>query len=261
MQIHYEAIQAGASDIARREMVAQYLLAVSRWDEELADLLAWMYDGHEEQYGTDPDWEILSVEDQRLIRLPTWTGRPSRFYLRMRIDLFVHEKFLKGKNQVVDHKTGKDLPKQKDLDFDDQFGLYCWGARQLGDDVFGAIYSAARTQRNISPMSLETRFSRTRIYRTERELETIAREAFLTARIAYSIPSGQAPRWVDSAAIGPHRCIVKCPFTEPCLMGRKAGAGQEHTYLLSVARQLTEEEQLADRGYIDPLFPSGAHDE
>lgn len=256
MQMHYEAIQAGASDTSRRKAVAEYCLAIAHWDEELADLIAWMYDGYEERWGTDPDWEILAVEDQRLIRLPTWKGRPSRFYLRMRIDLLVHERYLKGKTQVVDHKSGRDLPKQRDLDFDDQFGLYTWGCHQLGDNVFGAIYSAARTQRNQSPQALDTRFDRIRIYRTEKELDTIAREAFLTARLAYSVPSGQAPRWVDSAPIGPHRCVVKCPFTEPCLMGRKAGAGQEHSYLKAVAQQLTEEEQLAERGYIDPLFPT-----
>lgn len=256
MQLHYECLKAGTLDIERRREIAEYLIAVEQWDEELAGLLAWMYDGYEERWGTDSDWEILAVEDQRLIRLPTTTGRASRYYLRMRIDLLVHETFLKGKMLVVDHKSGQNLPRNKDLDLDDQFGLYTWGARTLGDPIFGSLYNAARTQRNKSPMELDERFSRTRVYRTDRELDIIAREAFVTARTAYSAYApGEAPRFVDSAAIGPHRCVVKCPFTEPCLMGRKAGKGAEQSWLRSSYTQLTEEEQLAERGYIHPMMP------
>lgn len=50
---------------------------------------------------------------------------------------------------------------------------------------------------------------------------------------------------------------MKCPFTEPCLMGRKSGDRNEREYLRSIAVQLTEEEQLTERGYIDPLWPDG----
>ncbi|HKZ25471.1 MAG TPA: PD-(D/E)XK nuclease family protein, partial [Acidimicrobiia bacterium] len=155
MQEHYLAIQAEATEHTRRRAVAEILLAEQEADEERADLVAWMYDGYEERWGTDPQWEVLGVEDQRLIRLPTRTGRASRFWLRMRIDLLVRERLSavggpssKVKTWVVDHKSGRDLPQERELALDDQFGLYTWGARTLGTPVFGSIYSAARTQRN-----------------------------------------------------------------------------------------------------------------
>jgi len=227
-------------------------------------LVAWMYDGYEERWGTDPQWEVLGVEDQRLIRLPTRTGRASRFWLRMRIDLLVRERLSavggpssKVKTWVVDHKSGRDLPQERELALDDQFGLYTWGARTLGTPVFGSIYSAARTQRNrVAPQLLEERFERYRLYRTDPELETIAREAWATARTAYSYQPGQAPRAPDTAPIGPSRCRAKCPFTEPCLFGRKTGPMAEQRFLRDGGYvQLTEDEQLVERGYVDPLKP------
>jgi hypothetical protein len=258
MAEHYRALQSGATDTARLNAVARILVLADTEDPERADLLGWMYDGHCEVYGTDPDWEIVSVEDQRLIRLPTTTGRASRFYLRMRADLIIRERNIKKpKLWLVDHKSGKNLPVEKELDLDDQFGLYTWGLRRLGDDIFGAIYSAARTQRNVSePQTLDSRFSRTRLYRTDRELETIAREAFATARAFYRYRPGEAPRAPDTSPIGPSRCRFKCPFTEPCLLGRKAGPAVEQHFLRDGGFvQLTEDEQLAERGYPDPLQP------
>ena len=252
--IHYLAIQAGASDTKRRRAVAELLL--DEQDQERAGLVAWMYDGYEAMYGTDPDWEILTVEDQRLARLPTMTGRASRFYLRMRTDMVIRDRTLGRKVHVVDHKSGQNLPTEKELDLDDQFGLYTYGERQLGVPVFASIYNAARTQRNISEQTLESRFSRTRIYRTDHELETIAREAYQTARAAYRYKPGEAPRAPDTSPIGPSRCKSKCPFTEPCLMGRKAGSRAEVLFLEAGGFvQMTEAEQLAERGYVDPLMP------
>ena len=258
MAIHYLAIQAGTTDTKRRREVADLLLEAD--DEEHADLVAWMYDGYEEMWGVDPDWEIVSVEDQRLCRLPTATGRASRFYLRLRTDLVIRDRAMRNHLHVVDHKSGQNLPVDRELDLDDQFGLYTWGHRQLGEPVFASIYSAARTQRNkVQPQTLEERFSRTRIYRTDRELETIAREAYTTARAAYRYKEGEAPRAPDTTSLGPNRCRFKCPFTEPCLLGRKTGPAAEADFLGSGGFvQMTEAEQLTERGYVDPLMPPGA---
>jgi hypothetical protein len=264
MAEHYRAVQAGSSDLARRRAVAEMLLQASGVNADEADLCAWMYDGYEERWGTDPQWEIIAVEDQRLIRLPNAAGRGSRFWLRMRADLLVRERLHAvggtagaAKIHVVDHKSGRNLPNERELDLDDQFGLYTWGYRRQGIDVFASLYNAARTQRNkVEHQPLDERFSRTRLYRTGRELETIAREAYQTVRAHYQRPSGVAPRAPDTSPIGPHRCTAKCPFTEPCLLGRKAGPRAEQDFLASGGyRQLTDDEHLVERGYAAPLQP------
>lgn len=236
------------------------------------ELVAWMYDGHEDVWGTDDDWEIVAIEDQRLFRLPDTSGRASRFYLRMRLDLLIRQRTVEiaghrvkasndpdskrfGKLWLVDHKSGKDLPTDKELDIDDQFGLYTLGCRQLGNPVFGSIYSAARTYRHVEPRPSEELFARKRLYRTPIELDTIAREAFLTARTAYAYKSGDAPRAPDT-----DRCRWRCPFTEPCLHGRKTSPTQERIFLESGGwTQLDEAARLKLRGYEDPLMPEGAN--
>jgi hypothetical protein len=257
MHIHYAALQAGSTEHARLAAVVAHLEEDE--DFERRELVAWMYAGHVEMWGTDPDWEIVEVEASRLIRLPTGTGRASRFWLRMRLDLLIRERTLGGKLWLVDHKSGRNLPTEKELDLDDQFGLYTWGLRKGGADIFGSVYSAARTQRNkdASTQPLDERYSRTRLYRTDRELETIAREAYAKARSHFLFPSGQAPRAPDTSPIGPHRCRFKCPFTEPCLLGRKAGPAAELQFLGAGGyEQLDEATQLERRGYgPDPQTP------
>lgn len=255
MAIHYGCLMSGTTDHERLAFVADHLMTIEESDPETAALVAWMYDGYVECYGDDPDWEIVGVEDQRLIRLPTVAGRPSRFWLRMRVDMLVRERNIKSpKLWVVDHKSGRNLPNDRELDIDDQFGLYTWGLRQLGTPVFGSVYSAARTQRNkVEPQTIPDRFARIRLYRADPELDEIAREAYVTARTAYAYGTGRnpAPRAPDT-----DRCRWRCPFTEPCLMGRKAGSFAETRFLQDGGfTQQTEAQHLADRGYPEPLRP------
>jgi hypothetical protein len=269
LQIHYLCIQAGATAMARRKAVADFLVeSVDEYGIETCELVAWMYDGHEDMYGEDEDWEIVAVEDQRLCRLPTSNGRPSRFYLRMRIDLMIRERSVEvaghrvkastdpdskrhGKLWLVDHKSGKNLPTDKELDIDDQFGLYTWGARQVGEPVFGSLYNAARTYQHKEERPLEERFARKRLYRTEQELDTLALEAMITARTAYRYGIDEAPRAPD-----PDRCKWRCPFTEACLHGRKTNPKQEALFLSAGGfERLDEAARLEARGYDNPLQP------
>jgi hypothetical protein len=248
MEAHYGHIQAGATTQARRLWIANYLSEVANTEQEIADLIAWMFDGYEELYGCDPDWEVLAIEEPFIIRLPTLRGRPSRFWLRLRTDLIVRIRMgARRRIWVVDHKTSVRLPSERELEIDDQFGLYTYGVRKSGWDIFGSIHNAARTQHNVAPMTFEERFGRTLMYRTDDELETIAREAFQTARNVYSFPAETAPRSPDS-----DRCKWRCQFTEACLTGRKAGAKSEALFLESSGfARITEDEQLARRGYGD----------
>lgn len=182
------------------------------------ELIHWMYLGHIDHYGTDPNWKILAVEHNAQVWLPTLKGTRSSFKLKIKIDLVVLDRRTGGL-WVVDHKSGKDLPTEKMLDIDDQFGLYTWGLRQLGKQVMGSLHSAARTQRNKDqtkhPQALEDRFRRTRLFRTDVELDRIAQEAYLTFRRAYAI-KGEAERAPNSDT-----CRWRCDYTEQCLGGRK----------------------------------------
>lgn len=194
---------------------------------EEQELIEWMYRGHVEYWGLDPQWEILAVEHAPEVWLVTANGTRSRFRLKMKIDLIVRERSTRN-IWVVDHKSGKDLPKDKELDLDDQFGLYTWGLRQLGHTVHGSIHSAARTHRNKDqtkhPQPLHERFARKPMYRTDRELDVLALEAYRALRQAYAIPVGEAPR-----STNPDTCRWRCNFTEACLYGRK---GLDHRAFL-----------------------------
>lgn len=191
---------------------------------EHSELVEWMYSGYIELFGLDEEWKILAVEHAPVMWLPTERGTRSSFRIKMKLDLIVK---WDGKIWIVDHKSGKDLPTEKMLDIDDQFSLYTWGLRKLGKRVFGQVHNAARTQRNVSkPQPLDERFGRTRLYRTDRELDTVAIEAYQTCREAYG-PLNKGQRAPDS-----DRCRWRCDFTEPCLHGRKGG--DEKQFLLDL---------------------------
>lgn len=197
----------------------QAVEAILHDTEALDETVQWMYDGYIEAYGIDPQWKILAVEYKDEHWLPDESWQPSRFKLKVRVDLIVKDLELGG-IWLVDHKSAKNLPKRKDFDLDDQFGLYEWAMRQSGRKILGTIHSAARTHRNKDqdkhPQPLDERFARTRMNRTDTELDQIAIEAYRTLETAYSYGAGLAPR-----SPNPDTCSWRCDYTEPCLMARK----------------------------------------
>lgn len=269
MALHYKCIQDDTTTKERRQRIVDLLFASQdEYTTDICALVAWMYDGYEDRWGTDDDWTIVAIEDQRLARLPEPSGRGSRFYLRMRVDLIIQERTVEvagkrvrastdptskrfGKLWLVDHKSGQNLPTDKELDIDDQFSMYTWGCRQLDQPVFGSIYSAARTYQHKEERPVDERFDRKRLYRTDTELDTVAHEAYQTARTAYAYPTGDSPRAPD-----PDRCRWRCPFTEACLHGRKTSPKQEAIFLSSAGfDKLDDDERLLARGYVDPIKP------
>lgn len=221
-------------EVLKRQVVGKLLYNDDLSQTEDQELIEWMYTGHVEQYGFDEDWRIMAVEFAPEVYLPTDRGGRSRFKLKLKIDLVVRDRTTGDKLWIVDHKSGKDLPKKKELDIGDQFGLYTWAMRQIGHRVFGSVHSAARTQRNKDqekhPQTLDSRFHRTLLSKTEIELNTIAIEAYRTARAAYRWKPGEAPRSPDE-----DRCRWRCDYTEVCLMGRKG---------------MNEHEMLESSGYV-----------
>lgn len=204
-------------------------------DEETRDLLEWMYAGYIDAYGLDDQWKVLAIEHRAVCALPTPTGRRSNLQLKMFIDLVVRDRSLAtrkdpgGKIILVDHKTCKTLPTDRELDLDDQFGLYTWGMRQLGRPVFQNLHNACRTQRNKGPMALDARFLRTPSYRTDVELDTLAREAYQTQRAADREGREAAKYGVDMPRhTDPDKCRWRCPYVDPCLSGRKGVDMRQH---------------------------------
>lgn len=183
-------------------------------DTEERELLSWMWEGYLEVYGEDEDWQVLSVEQTYIAPLKTPTGNRSRIDLKIKLDLVVLN-LPDNRIYVVDHKTARNMPTDREYALDDQFGLYIWGMKQIGVDIFGAWHSASRTQKNKSkPQDMSDRFKRTKMYRTDTELDTLAVEAYLTAKTV----------WYDQAnwrSPDPDTCRWKCDYTEACLGSRK----------------------------------------
>lgn len=187
--------------------------------DETAELIGWMFQGYVECYGIDPDWKILAVEQRWDFWLPTPRGGRSNFKIKLKLDLVIRD-IPTDRLYVVDHKSGKNLPKDKELDIDDQFGLYIWGLRANGKNIFGAMHSAARTHRNKdlvkNPQPLEERFRRKPLYRTDVELQEVAVDAYKSARNAYLTPVGEEGRSPNSDT-----CRWRCDYLEACLLSRK----------------------------------------
>jgi hypothetical protein len=231
MEVHYRTmmlIQQGEDRVDllefRRNNIATLLGLTGGQQGEDQELIAWMYQGYLDMYGDDErewGWKILAVEHNSEVYLPHPEGKRSSIKLKIKIDLVVRDSM--GRIWIVDHKSGKDLPKQKELDIDDQFSIYTWAMRLLGKDVFGALHNAARTQRNKDQAKhfqpLDERFARTRMPRSDAELLQCAIDAYKTAEMLwrhYRPGEGDAPRAPDS-----DRCKWRCDFTEVCMLDRK----------------------------------------
>jgi len=250
LDAHYSAIKAGDPAFGPKQAVYDELASYTKAgkDPEVIDLLEWMYTGYVQTWGLDPDWEIVAIEYKAVVPLKYANGRMSKFDLKMVIDLVVRDR-TSGRIWLIDHKSHAELPKDKDLDLDDQFGLYTWGLRELGHTVFGAIYNTARTKRNKGdhpelveewrrrkaagekpgaepkPQPIEGRYDRHLMSRTPREVDVLALEALDTARTMYS-PYNFHERHTNTDT-----CKWRCDYTEACLLGRKSTPERERTFL------------------------------
>lgn len=207
-----------------RDAVDQVMLSMPT---DLADLIEWMYSGYVRLYGADMNWDILGIEHKASATLLTPSGAKSSYVLKFVIDLVVRDRRT-GKITIIDHKSGKDLPKALALALDDQFGLYPWGLRQLGRDVSHLTWNAARTLRleadKASPgaTSLEERFKRVPLLRTKAELDTVAQEAYLSASSGYSALARYKKLGVDAPRTTDIRsCGWSCDFYDACIQGRR----------------------------------------
>ena len=184
--------------------------------DEVQNLVEWMYNGFCDLYGADERWEILEVEKRDEVNLPIPGGkRRSPIKLVIKIDQLRRDRET-GLLWLWDFKTGSRFPSELGLDLDDQFTLYQWGYEQLGYKIEGIYYDFARTQRNKGPMEPDTRFIRIPIFRTEEQLLNTAYDAWRTARRMSHLTQGVSDRATNS-----EMCVRRCSFTEACLAGRK----------------------------------------
>lgn len=250
---HYTALKLGQRAQSARGAVAERVKEFRRAgkDPDVIDLLMWMYDGYVEKWGYDEQWEVLVVEYKTIVPLRHANGRLSKFDLKMVIDLVVRDRET-GRVWIIDHKSHAVIPKDKELELHDQFGLYTWGLTQLGHNVFGCIYNTARTKRNIGdypanireweikkangktkaarpePQPLDGRFDRYLMNRTEIEVRNIEADALADAQLLY----GRANR--GQRHTNPDTCRWRCDYTEACLLGRKTSPERERQFLRDV---------------------------
>ncbi len=255
MEAHYLAIQkarkAGKSEEAVFKAATRAGWAVidtrakqakTDVEKEVADLIRWMYSGYLDKWGADEQWDILGVETRLELPLGEQYGAAyakehpglvvPRFRLKAKLDLLLFDHDTAA-IWIGDHKSGKDLPNQMDLEIDDQFGLYGVLMRNKGHKVMGSIHLATRTQRNAGDrpenqgpdgepikksnkkQTLEDRHRRTYLNRTEAELTSIEYDAWAAAMSAYAsdLPLYSAP--------DPRQCGWKCDFKETHLLMRQ----------------------------------------
>lgn len=242
LEAHYKSLKSTQdSDLpeARRLEEANVAAQVAirdtgQGDDELIDLVLWMYGGYVEKYGVDPQWRILGVEVTKVLPLPnpSGSGKPGRFRLKTKIDLVVRDLSLPARPiRIVDHKSGQNLPSDKELDIDDQFGLYEYQLRKDGIAVFSTVHNAARTTRNkgdypgagpgTKRQTLEQRMSRTNMSRSTTELEAIALDAARTAHAAYSASTSKFG--LPHSSPNPDTCRWRCDMLQQHLAARKSG--------------------------------------
>lgn len=250
---HYTALKLGGGPEGARRAVERRVAEFRRVgkDPEVVDLLTWMYQGYVEKWGYDDQWEVLVVEYKAIVPLRYRDGSLSPFDLKMIVDLVVRDRAT-GRVWIIDHKSHADLPKERELELDDQFGLYTWGLRALGHRVFGCVYNTARTKRNKGdhpelveewrrrkaagekpgaeprPQPLDGRFDRYLMSRTETETANLAQDALDTALNMHSPFNGRERHTNNDT------CKWRCDFTEACLIGRKTDADRERRFLLDV---------------------------
>lgn len=187
------------------------------WFNPVCELIAWMYEGHVDNYGSMQDWRILGVEHQIITPLRDERGRRTRYHLKAKMDLIVRERS-NGGRWVIDHKSGANLPTDFDLEIDDQFGLYTWAMNEVGKPVLGSCHAANRTQRNKSFMPLDTRMKLSYLNRDKIELKNLALDAWQVARAAHPPKSAPVLRY---SSPDPRSCSWKCDIKEPHLLMRR----------------------------------------
>lgn len=203
------------------EVVSVWLLNHFR-ESPHYETLVWMYVGYVGNWGLDPHWKVLSVEQTLIVPFIEPTGARSRYRYQWTTDLLVQDMDLPGEPLVVvDHKSTKNPIGRVDIDLDDQYGNYTWAWRRFGKPVLMQVCNQAKTVKLKRPMTLVERFSRTPGYRTERELIEIEQDTLAKAKATQTKANRERPY----SAVDPRVCSWKCDYVDVHLALRKGAVG------------------------------------
>lgn len=191
-------------------------------EQDMLSTLLWMWDGFLLTGDPFADCQVLGVEQEWRTELPRIPGQPANvtFWLKTIVDLVAQRG---PRLLVVDHKSQakhmKPADMTRDMDVEDQLGLYLWTAGEqlnLPAHRMSACWSyACTTDLKKEPRPPEQRFWLAWSARRRAALAVTAREAAETALAAYARPLDVEPprhtskdhcRWCD------HRA--------PCYVGR-----------------------------------------
>lgn len=158
---------------------------IEEQDEEIQDDLRWMLDGYSACYGLEDGWKVKAVEQTLITPLPQLSP-DFRINLKAKIDLAIVDRA--GNTWIDDHKTCARLPAANSFR-DPQLPLYLYSWNRHYTSGYGARYShALKPGKRTRPNEFEKRFRRTLITYSEREIQQIAQDAYMTAYLAYSSP-------------------------------------------------------------------------
>lgn len=186
LELHYHEISEGYDPT---DLVAETL---SQWhyerliDDERFLLLQWIYEGYVEQWGLDLDWTLKGIELKFVVELPPAPATGNVYGFKGYIDLVPCDRT--RRTWVVDHKTSASRgPSEKQLDLSDQFVMYSYALREMGIKTHGGLHNWINTKMNKNPssQSLDSRFKRTRIARTDKEIDLVALDVAAWADIAW----------------------------------------------------------------------------
>jgi len=243
MEVHYGVIMAaytGSGRVPKNrhgkvladawQAVRPYLFdSQSGAQDEDQVKVQWMYEGYVEYWGVDDGWQILAMEYPFELALPDYDGNDSPYAMKGKIDIVAVD-LETGGTWIWDHKSGANLPTQKSLEIDDQFGGYTWAMNKLGMPVVGSMHNAARTTMNKGDLpgailngttkkqTLDQRFSRTFLNRTKQEQKNVALDFFAVAANAYPVDGASRPVY---SSPNPDSCKWKCDIKDVHLLARQ----------------------------------------
>lgn len=200
-------------------------------NDEMLELLRWMYAGYVERWGDDPQYKSFPViEEERVVPLISHLG--VKVLLRVTADLVVYHRDY-DRYLIVDHKTlsGRDAGKAataKENWLDPQRLAYSaayslQGPKKGRLPIFGAVHNTVRADKLKREMILDERFGRAAVYFNETELRAGWEELRNLAKDAVEIRLGRGRALRMYASPDPQTCAWKCQFKEVHLTARATG--------------------------------------
>lgn len=220
-----DARQAAAEKKARFTIAnIRSILPGQVYEKEPEDLLQWMFDGYLVMWKErDREWEVIECEYHITAPLGLRTHDETvRFHGFIDV---IQRSRKTGRIRARDYKSSsqRDLSAQswaKELQLDDQFGLYNKALLLEGRDIDFIEYDGARTDRLKREMTLTERFNRVALYRSPGELDVLWEEFRNAVRDMLATERGSRP---VTSNPNPAECRWKCDLMNAHLLGRMNG--------------------------------------